>query len=153
MAPSHLGALARRFFSLGAAGWLDLWRAQWGLLRAQREIGRRAAGTLTARDAIADPASPSVAGPAPARAHELGTAVRRMSKYGLTRPACLVQAMALRELLAAHGMQGAVIRVGVKQAEAGMLAHAWVELAGDVIGDSRAHVSQYQILEELNVVP
>jgi Transglutaminase-like superfamily len=63
-----------------------------------------------------------------------------------------VRSIALQRLLAADGIAGAIIRVGVKQSEAGMDAHAWVELGGDVIGDSVAHVRQYALLDDLSVV-
>jgi hypothetical protein len=78
--------------------------------------------------------------------------VRRAAKYGIFRPACLVQAIAIQRLLSADGIQGAIIRVGVKQAEEGMEAHAWVELEGDVIGDSLAHVREFAPLNELSVL-
>jgi hypothetical protein len=87
------------------------------------------------------------------RAHALGDAVRRVAKYGVFRPACLVRSIALQRLLQIDGIQGAIIRVGVKQSEDGMDAHAWVELSGEVIGDSAAHVRQYAPLDDLSVVP
>ncbi len=82
----------------------------------------------------------------------MGDAVRRAAKYGVFRPACLVQAIALQRLLIADGIRGAVIRVGVKQSEDGMLAHAWVELDGAVLGDSPENVCQYTPLNDLSVV-
>lgn len=88
----------------------------------------------------------------PARALTVGDAVRRAAKYGVFRPACLVQAIALQRLLIADGIGGAVIRVGVKHSEEGMLAHAWVELNGDVLGDSPEHVGQYTALNDLSVI-
>lgn len=149
-----MGAIARKIISLGARDWRDLWRAQWALIVAQRLVRQRAPGQLTARnEELASPDAAVLTAPAGEHAHALGAAVRRAAKYGLFRPACLVRAIALRRMLAADGIRGAIIRVGVKQSEEGMLAHAWVELDGDVIGDSVAHVREYAPLNELSVVP
>jgi hypothetical protein len=63
-----------------------------------------------------------------------------------------VRSIALQRLLIADGIPGAVIRVGVRQSETGMDAHAWVELAGEVVGDSVAHVREYALLDDLSVV-
>ena len=124
------------------------------MIVAQRLVRQRAPGQLTARNEDTVPSRNSLPdSQASDRAHALGTAIRRAAKYGLFRPACLVRAIALRHMLGAAGIRGAVIRVGVKQAEEGMVAHAWVELDGDVIGDSVAHVREYAPLNELSVVP
>ncbi|HJU72193.1 MAG TPA: lasso peptide biosynthesis B2 protein [Gemmatimonadaceae bacterium] len=149
-----MGARTRRIFSLGVTEWRHLLRAQWALLVAQLVVRRRPPGQLTSRTetaAAAPAASDSRA--AHKHAHLLGDAVRRAARYGVFRPACLVRAIALRQLLATDGIRGAVIRVGVKQSEEGMLAHAWVELDGDVIGDTPEHVRQYAPLNELSVAP
>lgn len=150
-----MGALARSILSLGLRDWRDLWRAQWALIVAQRLVRKRAPGQLTARNEVALPSRGDAFSDPPAseRAHLLGTAIRRAAMYGVFRPACLVRAIALRRMLEAAGIRGAVIRVGVKQSEEGMLAHAWVELDGDVIGDSVANVRGYAPLSELSVVP
>lgn len=154
MAYRRVGALARSILSLGPRDWRDLWRAQWALIVAQRLVRKRAPGQLTARNEVALPSRDAFSGPpASERAHVLGTAIRRAAMYGVFRPACLVRAIALRRMLEAAGIRGAVIRVGVKQSEEGMLAHAWVELDGDVIGDSVANVRGYVPLSELSVVP
>jgi hypothetical protein len=129
-------------------------RAQWALLAAQRKVRRLPPGQLTARrDTAAGSESPSDRLVDTRRAHALGDAVRRAAKYGVFRPACLVRSIALQQLLQIDGIQGAIIRVGVKQSEEGMDAHAWVELSGEVIGDSAAHVRQYAPLDDLSVVP
>jgi hypothetical protein len=46
-----------------------------------------------------------------------------------------------------------MIRVGVRQSDEGMLAHAWVEWRGEIIGDSPENVRQYAPLDELSVTP
>jgi hypothetical protein len=130
-------------------------RAQWALVAAQVFVKRRPAGSLTSRALNA--ALPAAANQTPtkdvrARGRDLGHAVRRVAKYGVFRPACLVRSIALQRLLVADGIPGAVIRVGVRQSEAGMDAHAWVELEGEVLGDSVAHVRTYAPLDDLSVV-
>ncbi|MGH7712326.1 MAG: lasso peptide biosynthesis B2 protein [Gemmatimonadaceae bacterium] len=149
-----MGALARKVLSLGAREWRDLWRAQWALIVAQRVVRSRPAGELTTHGATPQQAPLEAADPRRGRrrAHAIGDAVQRAAKYGVFRPACLVRSIALQRLLLADGIRGAVIRVGVKQSEAGMDAHAWVELHGEVIGDSVAHVRQYAPLDDLSVV-
>jgi hypothetical protein len=54
--------------------------------------------------------------------------------------------------LIADGIPSAVIRVGVRQSEAGMDAHAWVEVAGEVVGDSVDHIREYVPLDDLSIV-
>ncbi|MGQ0641626.1 MAG: lasso peptide biosynthesis B2 protein [Gemmatimonadaceae bacterium] len=153
-----MGALARKIFSLGAHEWRDLMRAQWALIVAQLFVRRRPAGSLTTRAELFAPARPaseprqSPTKIAAGRARGLGDSVRRAAKYGVFRPQCLVRSIALQRLLIADGIAGAVIRVGVRQSEAGMEAHAWVELAGEVIGDSLSHVREYAPLDDLSVV-
>ena len=147
-----MGALARRIVSLGAREWRDLWRAQWALISAKRVVAKRAPGQLTSRTSTLTDTTRTSGSEARSHAHAIGDAVRRAAKYGIFRPACLVQAIAIQRLLTADGIQGAIIRVGVKQANQGMEAHAWVELEGDVIGDSLAHVREFAPLNELSVL-
>ncbi|MEW5919201.1 MAG: lasso peptide biosynthesis B2 protein [Gemmatimonadota bacterium] len=149
-----MGALASKLFSLGSRQWRDMFRAQWALLVAQRTVKRLPPGQLTARrDAAEGSAYASEPRVDTRRAQALGDAVRRVAKYGVFRPACLVRSIALQRLLQIDGIQGAIIRVGVRQSEEGMDAHAWVELSGEVIGDSATHVRQYAPLDDLSVVP
>ncbi|HEY7566124.1 MAG TPA: lasso peptide biosynthesis B2 protein [Gemmatimonadaceae bacterium] len=147
-----MGALTRKVISLGVREWRELWRAQWALILAQRVVSKRAPGQLTSRASTLVSAAHAQGSEARSHARALGDAVRRAAKYGIFRPACLVQAIAIQRLLSADGIQGAIIKVGVKQAEAGMEAHAWVELEGDVIGDSLAHVREFAPLNELSVL-
>jgi hypothetical protein len=130
-----------------------LLRAQWALIVAERMVRRLPPGHLTARRGSAPTtvAAVSLVGDT-RRAKALGDAVRRAAKYGVFRPACLVRSIALQRMLEIDGIRGATIRVGVRQSEEGMDAHAWVELGGEVLGDSAAHVREYVPLDDLNVV-
>ena len=63
---------------------------------------------------------------------------RRLSPFGGN---CLSQSLALLWLLRRAGHEGE-IKIGVKPADGRMLAHAWVELDGEVI-DPAAIADQY----------
>jgi hypothetical protein len=137
--------LARKLLSLTAREWRDLLSAQWALWRAQRAVGSRPTGTLLeqwsagAADSDADPLQLP-------RAREIGDAVRRAALYGVSRPQCLARSLAISELLEREGIRGAIVRIGVRPSDASLSAHAWVEYAGEIVGDSRAHVRGFQLL-------
>jgi hypothetical protein len=59
--------------------------------------------------------------------------------------------MALSRMLADRGIDGAVVRVGVRRAGGQFLAHAWVELAGETLGDVDDHVGSFVPLTDLDV--
>lgn len=137
--------LARKLLSLSAREWRDLLAAQWALWRAQRAVGSRPTGTLLAQwstDAAAPPADVLQL----PRAREIGHAVRRAALYGVTRPQCLARSLAIADLLEREGIRGAIVRIGVRPTDASLDAHAWVEFAGEIVGDSRAHVRGFQLL-------
>jgi hypothetical protein len=46
-------------------------------------------------------------------------------------------------MLQSEGIEGAAIHIGVRHATEQLEAHAWVEFAGEVIGDTRAYVSRF----------
>ena len=69
-------------------------------------------------------------------------AVHRAARYGLFRPRCLTRALALQRLLARRGWP-ASLHVGVRRDRGALLAHAWVELDGAVLGDSPEHVATF----------
>ncbi len=81
-----------------------------------------------------------------ARAREIGDAVRRVALYGITRPQCLARSIAISTMLEGEGIRGAIVRIGVRPDHAKIAAHAWVEFAGEIVGDSRAHVRGFQLL-------
>jgi hypothetical protein len=150
----RVGAAARKLISLDRGEWRDLLRAQWTLIGAQRYVRTQPAGQLTARRDDNPPATNvSADGSVTTRARQIGRAIQRAAKYGAFRPACLVQAIALQRMLERDGIDGSMIRVGVRQADEGMLAHAWVEWRGEIIGDSPENVRQYAPLDELSVTP
>ena len=137
-----------RLLRLDRRGWQDLLRAQAALLRAQWRLKREPLGALAIRDAI-DP--DGVTGD-PVRAHALAVAVQRVATHGVFRPYCLVQAMAIRELLVAEQIHGASIRIGVRRHAGAFQAHAWVRWGEAILGDQPAHVATFTEVDDLRVL-
>ena len=50
------------------------------------------------------------------------------------------------------GMPGGVVRVGVRRREGRMEAHAWVDFAGEILGDHEENVGTFAELSDLQVV-
>jgi len=141
--------------ALGAvkeARWLeirDVGEAQLALLRAQAMRWVRPLGQLVT---LADqpPGVPA------ATHHEVGErfakAINRAARYGMFRPKCLARAVALSQLLDAHGISGHCIRIGVRRADGTFTAHAWVELGAWILGDNRMSTGSYVPLTKARVV-
>jgi hypothetical protein len=60
---------------------------------------------------------------------------------------CLRRSLALRALLLRRGIP-AVMRVGARTADGSLLAHAWVEVGGKVVGESERTVGEYEVFRE-----
>lgn len=136
---------ARRLLSLSAREWRDLLVAQGTLWWAAWAMRRRPKGELLdqwSTDAAARPADPSRL----PRAREVGDAVRRVALYGLSRHECLARSLAISRMLEREGIHGAIVRIGVRPQDARIAAHAWVEYAGEIVGDSWAHVRSFELL-------
>jgi hypothetical protein len=54
-------------------------------------------------------------------------------------------------MLQERGINGALVRVGVRRANGEFLAHAWVEMAGETLGDADDHVGTFVPLTNLDV--
>jgi hypothetical protein len=76
-------------------------------------------------------------------ARRIALAVTRAATFGLFRPKCLVKSRALRKLLDEAGVDGAQVKVGVQLVDGRFFAHAWVEYAGQVVGDDPAAVARF----------
>ena len=140
--------LAKKLSTLSLRDWVELVQAQWALLLAQATVRRRPIGSL------ATPISEMGATPDSARmgeARQLALSVLRAARFGVFRPQCLVRSVALSNMLAARGIQGAVVRIGVRRTNGEFLAHAWVELGGEMIGDADDHVGSFVPLTNLDV--
>ncbi len=84
-----------------------------------------------------------------ARAVALG--VSRAADHGVFTPTCLVKSMAITSRLQREGIEGGILRVGVARRNGEFVAHAWVEFAGDVIGDDASAVERYEPLDGLQL--
>ncbi len=54
-------------------------------------------------------------------------------------------------MLEERGISGAFVRVGVRRKDGAFLAHAWVELAGETLGDADDHVGSFVPMTGLDV--
>jgi len=149
MRRSPLPKLAR----LSPGEWSDLLRAEAALGRAQLLVWTCPHGRLISKCPPSHQAAIPGAGAAGLeRARALGTAVRRAATYGLVRPSCLVRALALRWMLENEGIRGARLRIGVRSHGGKLLAHAWIEYAGQVLGDRRVRTRSFQQLPAVEVI-
>lgn len=127
-----------------AIGVREVWEllpASWYLFRAQWALHREPRGQLIALATSAPPADPDPADRV--MAERLGRAVSRAARYGPVRAKCLARSLAIRAWLTAHGIEGAIVQLGVRQSPRGIQAHAWVTLGDTVLGDSPEHVRTF----------
>ena len=68
--------------------------------------------------------------------------VRAANRRSVRPAACLSRSLTLWWLLRRRGIESQ-LRLGVRKGEQGFQAHAWVELAGQVVNDSADVVQQY----------
>jgi hypothetical protein len=130
--------------------WKDLGRAQLALVRAQRILKSLPKGEMV-RDEEPPAAMPAVLDRLD-EARRIALAVNRAAEFGLFRPRCLVRSMALRSLLNRAGIEGAYVRVGVQLVNERFMAHAWVEYAGQIVGDNEASVGRFVPLTTVQVM-
>lgn len=79
-------------------------------------------------------------------------AVTRAAAYGIFRPRCLVRSLAIQRMLRRRGIDSSTLNIGVRIRDGAFEAHAWVELDGVVIGDSRAHVQTFTRMTDHRLV-
>ena len=144
---SSAAHIARKLVALSFRDWAELMQAQRALLVARGMVRNRPIGSL---------ATPTVGNPPadPARlpeARRLALAVVRAARFGVFRPQCLVRSVALSQMLADRRISGALVRVGVRRKNGEFSAHAWVELAGETLGDADDHVGSFVPMTNLDV--
>ena len=142
-----IARIAGKLARLSVREWRELFEAQWALIVSQSMLRSRPTGTLAtpvSSAGVADPARMP-------EARTLALAMVRAARYGLFRPQCLVRSMALSRMLTAHGITGSMVRVGVRRRDGEFLAHAWVELGGETLGDADEHVGTFAPLTNLDV--
>ncbi len=139
----------RQLLALPLREVLDLAAAQGMLLSALWTIRRRPRGQLLR------PVAPPDTAPRLSDVHwitRMATAVDRAARFGLFRPTCLVRAIALEQLLQRAGVEAAAVRVGVQRHCDTLLAHAWIELGGRVIGDDPSRVARFVPLHDFSAL-
>jgi len=146
---SSLAHLARKVLTLSGRDWVDLLRAQWELLVARRMVRNRPIGSLATPSGNATAADPAQL----PEAKRVALAVVRAARFGVFRPQCLVRSVALSRMLEQRGITGGLVRVGVRRRNGEFLAHAWVELAGETLGDADDHVGSFVPLTNLDLRP
>jgi len=122
-------------------------QAQWALLAARGVVRNRPIGSLATPAAGNLPADPARL----PEARRLALAVVRAARFGAFRPQCLVRSVALSQMLVDRGISGALVRVGVRRKNGEFSAHAWVELAGETLGDADDHVGSFVPMTNLDV--
>lgn len=134
---------------LSARAWIDLLQAQLALIAAQARV------LFIPKGSLASLSERSVQGEDRSklpRARELALAISRAATFGVFRPACLPRSMALHALMERKGIHDGVIRIGVAVQGEKLHAHAWVEYAGEVLGDDPARVSDFAMLPGISVL-
>jgi transglutaminase superfamily protein len=139
--------IARKIVGLSLRDWAELIQAQRALLVARGIVRNRPVGSLATPAETSPPADP---GRLP-EARRLALAVVRAARFGVFRPQCLVRSVALSRLLEDRGISGALVRVGVRRTNGAFSAHAWVELAGETLGDADDHVGSFVPMTNLDV--
>jgi hypothetical protein len=104
-------------------------------------LGRLVRGALAPR--------PAAAGGA-ADAHRLARITDVVGDLWPLRSRCLQRSLVLAWLLRRRGIDGR-LRIGVQTDEGGLIAHAWVEVAGEPVNDTRDHCARYAAFEGADV--
>lgn len=128
-----------------------LLEAQRDLLACQIAKWRRPVGELLDWNEVTGeqdvPTAPSLE-----TLRSVGWAITRAAGYGVFRPQCLVRSLAIQRMLRRRGVTGSTIRIGVRLRDGEFNAHAWVEIGGLVIGDSRTHVDSFRRITDHRLV-
>ena len=139
--------IARKILGLSFRDWAELIQAQKALLVARGMVRNRPLGSLATQVETSPPADPDRL----PEARRLALAVVRAARFGVFRAHCLVRSVALSRLLEDRGISGALVRVGVRRTNGAFSAHAWVELAGETLGDADDHVGSFVPMTNLDV--
>ena len=146
----RLRATLRKARELSPRDWWRVALGQLALVRAWIDVRTRPQGELVQRSG--EPLAPVAAEPRlQARAHAVALGVRRAGAYGVFTPTCLVRSLAICRRLEAEGVHGGMVRVGVARKRGAFVAHAWVEYAGNVVGEDEGVVDGYTPFDELGV--
>lgn len=152
LVPAPLLKLGRALRGRRYRDLLDAAIAQRALVRAQVMVWRRPQGAFVSPAAAGASAPVTLDEAARQTCARWNLAVARAAHYGVFRPHCLVNAVALSSLLEAHGISGHRIRVGVRRDATGFRAHAWVEVGAWVVGETPEGIEPYTPLTDLHVL-
>jgi hypothetical protein len=83
--------------------------------------------------------------PDPIRARHYARWIEAAARYHVLRPHCLQRSLVLHRWLRHEGLPSA-LRIGVLKDGAALKAHAWVELAGQVVNDRSTSVAAFRQL-------
>jgi hypothetical protein len=136
---------------LSLRDWLKLVEAWWvlfGFYLALRWLSFDRLKTLIhpSSSEKADPARDLVA------AQQLYKLVYLASRLHLLSMTCLPRAFAIRWMLGRRNIP-AQLRIGIRKSETGILAHAWVDVEGEAIGESEDIPERFKILETMEFKP
>lgn len=136
-------------------GWrelTDVGGAQLALITAQLLLWRRPIGGLLDASRLGQPEPRAVPVHERVEAARLAIAHSRAARFGIFRPRCLVRALALHQALERRGIHGSCVRIGVRSDGASLLAHAWVEHQGIVLGDTTSLTSAFTVLTDARLM-
>ena len=133
---------ARRFLGLGRADQLLLTRAFLAL--ALVDLRCRLLGFQGVIDSLPPPGVDGSPMPSEElrKAQHYARSLEIAGRHHFVRARCLHQSLALRGWLRAEGLP-AHLRIGVRTVDGSLLAHAWVELGGEVVNDRADAVSGF----------
>jgi hypothetical protein len=141
----------RKLRSLSRSDWRLLFRAQFALLRSQLDVWTRTEGGLVKPEGSQPVVDPRLADVS--RARQRALAINRAGLYGVFRPQCLVRSLALQRMLERDGIVGSTVRVGVQLRNGAFVAHAWVEYAGEALGEDTQSLRRFATLENVSLIP
>ncbi|HVP05124.1 MAG TPA: lasso peptide biosynthesis B2 protein [Dehalococcoidia bacterium] len=81
-------------------------------------------------------------------ARDVGAVARRLPR----KARCLQRSLALSWMLRRRGMNSR-LRFGVRNGEQGIQAHAWIEIAGEPVNDSRDRCAVFTVLQGTERLP
>ena len=125
---------------------------QVALLGAQLLLWTRPVGRLVTPMSRHAVDSPRPRGHERIEAMRVARGIQRAAHYGVFRPNCLVRALALHRSLEGRGIRGSCVRIGVRYSRGEFAAHAWVEHAGAVLGDTAANAGTFTTLTDTRLV-
>ncbi len=136
--------MVRKLLALRRAEWRPLaaaWAVLWLIDLELRFMSFRR--VLEGADRLSD-ATAAVPPDVP-RARAYARLVDVAARHHVVRARCLHRSLALHRTLRAEGM-ASVLRVGVHKNNEDLVAHAWVELAGQVVNDRPEAVASFVAL-------